>query len=40
MQQFSKVLSVVLFVLLTGYLVFAGARLLLLLWQRFGLPAG
>ena len=35
-QRLSQVLSMGLFVLLAGYVVFSGGRLALLLWQRFG----
>lgn len=35
-QRLSQVLSMALFVLLAGYVVFSGGRLALLLWQRFG----
>jgi hypothetical protein len=35
-QRLSQVLSMALFVLLAGYVVFSGGRLALLLWHRFG----
>ena len=35
-QRLGQILSMALFVLLAGYVTFSGARLALLLWQRFG----
>lgn len=35
-QRLGQILSVGLFVVLAGYVLFSGARLGLLLWQRFG----
>lgn len=35
-QRLGSILSMALFVLLAGYVIFSGGRLGLLLWQRFG----
>lgn len=35
-QRLSQILSLALFVVLAGYVLFSGGRLGLLLWQRFG----